>query len=107
MSHTNYQSLSTGFWRAASAARSFCRRSFSAARPTQVVIRHVGSDDSWKLPVAFDASGAALGEWTIPKQAKLGAYSVDLVRANGDSVGNRPGALRVEAFRAPRMRGAA
>jgi hypothetical protein len=76
-----------------------------AARPTQVVIRHVGSDDSWKLPVAFDASGAALGEWTIPKQAKLGAYAVDLVRANGESVGDAAGVFRVEAFRVPLLRG--
>ena len=76
-----------------------------SAWPTQAVIRHVGSDDSWKLPVAFDVSGAALSEWAIPKQAKLGAYSVDLVRPNGDSVGNASGAFRVEAFRVPLMRG--
>lgn len=76
-----------------------------SARPTQVVIRHVGSDDAWKLPVRFEADGSALGEWAIPKQAKLGVYSVDLERANGDSVGGGSGAFRVEAFRVPLMRG--
>lgn len=73
--------------------------------PTQVVIRHVGSDDTWKLPVRFASDGSALSEWTIPQQAKLGGYAVELVRANDDGVGDASGTFRIEAFRVPLMRG--
>ncbi|RIL01931.1 MAG: alpha-2-macroglobulin [Proteobacteria bacterium] len=75
------------------------------ARPAQALIRHVGSDDSWELPVAFE-NGSALGEWTIPKTAKLGHYEVSLRRADGGWIGEgASGAFRVEAFRVPLMRG--
>src|SRR5439155_24292937 len=49
-------------------------------RPTEVSIRHQGSDQYYELPLTWDANGIAESTWTIPKQAKLGSYEIDLRR---------------------------
>src|SRR5439155_16170678 len=41
-------------------------------RPKEVFIRHRGSGEHYTLPLDWDASGAAVTEWAIPKAAKLG-----------------------------------
>ena len=48
-------------------------------RPEKLEIAHLGSDDTFETALAWDANGSAVNEWKIPKQAKLGSYSVRLV----------------------------
>ncbi|MFN2426014.1 MAG: alpha-2-macroglobulin, partial [Candidatus Binatia bacterium] len=55
-----------------------------------------------EMPVAFDASGIATLDWTIPPGAKLGSYEVAL--RHGDDW-TPSGSFRVEQFRIPLMRG--
>ncbi len=89
--------------------------------PDTVSIRHAGSNQTYELPVAWDAAGVAESEWVAPKEAKLGGYSVRLIRNAGpggfpageaeaeeeegsESVMSRPltsGRFRVEEFRLP------
>lgn len=74
-------------------------------QPAKLVVRHVGSDDAWELPVAFE-NGSALTDWQIPQTARLGSYEVSLRFADGSDAGEGPsGSFRVEAFRVPLMRG--
>jgi uncharacterized protein YfaS (alpha-2-macroglobulin family) len=77
-----------------------------ADRPAKAVIRHVGSDDSWELPLTWQANGSSLSEWTIPAFAKLGTYEIELRNAAGDAAGGgASGSFRVETFRVPLMKG--
>jgi hypothetical protein len=74
-------------------------------RPERLEISHSGSDDKYELPLAWEANGSALSEWKIPRQAKLGVYSVRLVPRNPSEYGADSGSFRVEEFRVPLMRG--
>ncbi len=66
---------------------------------------HVGSQESYRLPVSFDASGVAESTWPIPQDAKLGDYQVSLVRDERDGTTSLPsGSFRVEQYRVPTMR---
>lgn len=81
-------------------------------RPTKAVVRHVGSDTSYAIDLAWDASGIAESHWKIPIDAKLGAY--DVVLSGGPKQRTRWGGewdpawvsaqFRVEEFRTPLMR---
>ena len=51
-----------------------------AERPPHLAIRHLGSNERYEQPVRWDAAGIATGEWTIPREAKLGAYEVVMLR---------------------------
>ncbi len=96
--------------------------------PDSVSIRHAGSNQTYELPVAWDAAGVAESQWAIPREAKLGVYSVRLVRKGGpgeapsggegdeeitDDDGSEPdvfrdrlsGRFRVEEFRLPLLKG--
>ena len=54
------------------------------------------------VPLAFGPGGAAETEWTIPKQAKLGSYEIQLVPQGGqDWDAQTTGTFRVEEFRVP------
>ena len=81
-----------------------------AERPTLLRIQHVGSETPVELPVAFEADGSALSSYSIPKDAKLGAYELALVRpAASEEEGERAlssGRFRVEEFRLPLLTGA-
>ena len=44
-------------------------------------IRHLGSDEKYELPLAWDAGGIAESAWPIPRSAKLGTYEVMHARA--------------------------
>ncbi|MCA1978982.1 MAG: alpha-2-macroglobulin, partial [Thiobacillus sp.] len=70
-------------------------------QPDQVVLTHAGSGQALSLPVKFDATGIAEAQWPIPREAKLGAYDIELAR------GKRrwpAGQFSVSAFRLPTMR---
>jgi uncharacterized protein YfaS (alpha-2-macroglobulin family) len=71
---------------------------YAPVRPDKVRIIHQGSDDKVEMPVTWSAHGTAESNWVIPKDAKLGSYSVML----GEQTA---GSFRVEQFRIPTMRG--
>ena len=65
--------------------------------PEKAWIAHQGSGDKIAMPLAWDATGQAHGEWTITKEAKLGSYQVVVG-------GQLAGEFRVEQFRVPTMK---
>jgi uncharacterized protein YfaS (alpha-2-macroglobulin family) len=67
------------------------------ARPSQAFVIHQGTGEKTELALAWDAGGAAQGEWKIPQGAKLGVYEVMVG-------GQVSGSFRVEQFRVPVMR---
>ena len=96
--------------------------------PDTASIRHAGSNQAYELPLTWDASGVAETDWAIPKEAKLGSYSVTLMRkssqqdqpAEGEETGEdageesseyavfrslTSGRFRVEEFRLPLLKG--
>lgn len=74
-----------------------------AERPTKAVVRHLGSNERFELPISWDANGLAEATWTIPAAAKLGAYDVQLTQPDDSSLD--AGGFRVEQFRVPLMKG--
>ncbi|HEX5680502.1 MAG TPA: MG2 domain-containing protein, partial [Desulfobacterales bacterium] len=97
--------------------------------PDTASIRHAGSKQAYEMPLTWDASGVAETDWSIPKEAKLGSYSVTLMRKSsqpgppaegeetGEDVGEESnefavfrsltsGRFRVEEFRLPLLKGA-
>ncbi|MBI5379828.1 MAG: alpha-2-macroglobulin [Nitrospirae bacterium] len=90
--------------------------------PTHVVIQHAGSEEKFQFPVTWDAQGMAESAWSIPKEAKLGTYTVTPARmakkppsapasrARGRSDDEwvvtswSSGEFRVEEFRVPLMK---
>jgi len=86
-------------------------------RPRTVLIRHLGSDQKYEVPVTWDAAGISESAWTIPKEAKLGRYEIVFPapggagragparrRQSGPQQEWVSGAFRVEEFRVPLMR---
>ncbi len=81
----------------------------AAQLPVRAVIQHSGSDQRWELPLAWNADGTAESTWPVPKDAKLGEYSVTLAgpkqgAETGWVQGARSGDFRVEEFRIPVLR---
>jgi len=98
-------------------------------RPGAVSIRHAGSGQAYEMPLAWDAAGVAETEWSIPRDAQLGNYTVTLVAQSGSEVAppvSEPagaeapeeaprameegrsltsGRFRVEEFRVPLLKG--
>ncbi|HVR82987.1 MAG TPA: MG2 domain-containing protein, partial [Planctomycetota bacterium] len=89
--------------------------------PKIVVVQHLGSDQTYELPVQFDANGIAETTWDIPKEAKLGTYSLTfkeaaepenkkptqparLYRRSRGGGWSSSASFRVEEFRIPLMR---
>lgn len=71
--------------------------------PDHVRVNHLGSDQKYEFPLQWDkAGGVAETVWTIPKEAKLGDYSVILYN---DKKQYFSGTFRVEEFKIPLMRG--
>lgn len=63
----------------------------------KLIIRHVGSDQTYEVALAWNKNGQAENEWKIPEAAKQGVYNVE--------IGNKQaGSFRVEAFRLPTMK---
>jgi hypothetical protein len=98
-----------------------------AERPTVASIRHLGSQERYELPLAWDGKGIAESRWPIPREARLGRWEIVLRRpppappggpgpapagapASGTEAASvegpewRSGAFRVEEFRVPSMR---
>jgi uncharacterized protein YfaS (alpha-2-macroglobulin family) len=80
--------------------------------PVRAVIRHEGSDQRWELALRWDAAaGVAESSFEVPKDARVGTYTVTLApaRAQGEDEGyfvpgRLSGSFRVEEFRVPTMR---
>ena len=66
----------------------------------KATLTHDGSGQEYEVPVAWNA-GAGISSWPIPKEAKLGTYSVTLALASG-ALGS--GSIRVEQYRVPLMK---
>jgi uncharacterized protein YfaS (alpha-2-macroglobulin family) len=93
--------------------------------PKAVLIQHQGSDQRYELPLTWDENGIAESAWQVPKDAKLGTYTIMLLKQasgkakkrtavggyeEGDEEyfipeGWRSGSFRVEEFRVPLMKG--
>jgi uncharacterized protein YfaS (alpha-2-macroglobulin family) len=75
------------------------------SRFDEAVIRHGGSGQEYRVPLAWEDNGSAATEWKIPEGARLGPYEVSLAR-KGDK--NAPklatGSFQVEEFRIPLMK---
>lgn len=71
--------------------------------PDAVELTHTGSDQQYKLPVRFDGQGIAETTWSIPRDAKLGAYRIALVDAQ-QAQRFESGMFHVEQFRLPTMK---
>ncbi len=67
----------------------------------KLVLSHEGSGQTYELPLKFDGKGIAESRWSIPKDAKLGTYGIDL-RSSSQSL--QSGSFRVEQYRVPSMR---
>ena len=71
----------------------------------EAVIRHGGSGQEYRVPLAWEDNGSAATDWKIPEGARLGSYEVSLAR-KGDR--NAPklttGSFQVEEFRIPLMK---
>ena len=67
----------------------------------KATLTHDGSGQEYEVPLAWNG-GAGVSSWAIPKEAKLGTYSVTLALASGPL---RSGSIRVEQYRVPLMKG--
>jgi alpha-2-macroglobulin len=72
-----------------------------AELPSTAIIRHLGSDETYELPLTWDASGMAEQSWPIPPAAKLGQYDVSLKSKDRQWTS---GNFRLEQFRVPLMK---
>lgn len=91
--------------------------------PDTAVIRHAGSGQTYRLPLAWADGAVAESQWSVPREARLGTYTVTLVagKAGGDPsgaeeddgdepAGRAPasswttGRFRVEEFRVPLLK---
>ena len=72
------------------------------SRITKVRIVHRASRQSIEVDAEFDESGVAETKWSIPKDAKLGEYEIE-IRLRGTDW-RTSGRFRVAEFRVPTMR---
>jgi hypothetical protein len=70
--------------------------------PRHAVVTHQGSGQDFEFPLSWQL-GASETTWRIPKDAKLGEYSVSLRGHDDDAL--YTGSFQVEEFRVPLMRG--
>lgn len=68
----------------------------------EATIQHIGTDQSYTLPLTWDEKGIAESVWTIPADARQGEYQVRIAVPGADR-DITTGAFRVEAFRIPTM----
>ncbi|MCL4657783.1 MG2 domain-containing protein [Burkholderia multivorans] len=80
---------------------------FPSQYPTRVTIRHLGSGQTYKLPLTWAADHSADTQFALPAAAKLGEYSVELEDGPDDAPTSSiySGSFRVEAFRLPVLKG--
>ncbi|NRR29313.1 alpha-2-macroglobulin [Oxalobacteraceae bacterium] len=68
--------------------------------PAKATLTHNGSGQEYQVPITWRA-GAGISSWAIPKEAKLGSYSVTLALATGPQ---QTGRIRIEQYRVPLMK---
>lgn len=80
---------------------------FPSQYPTRATIRHLGSGQTYKLPLTWAADHSADSRFALPPAAKLGEYSVSLEDGPDDAptASYYSGSFRVEAFRLPVLKG--
>jgi len=71
-----------------------------ADQPRRVELEHEGSGQRYKVDIRW-GNNAGESTWQIPKDAKLGSYTLRLVGPRGQL---QSGSFRVEQFRVPLMR---
>ncbi len=85
--------------------------------PSEIVIRHVGSDQKYVFPLKWHENGSAETVWSIPQNEKLGTYLVNLEQNSEEKEpqggkGKKKkyrknvwttGSFQVEEFRVPLM----
>jgi alpha-2-macroglobulin len=71
-------------------------------RPTTLVVTHQGTWREYTRPLEWEEGGIAESLWEIPREARLGGYSVRLRDQEGREWGS--GFFRVEEFKVPLMR---
>ena len=85
----------------------------SRSMPDTLRITHVGSFQSFEIPIKWESVSSAVTNWPIPREARLGAYEVSLVKKKMLSQAGQPqeeelelrsGSFRVEEFRVPLMK---
>ncbi|MET0440455.1 MAG: MG2 domain-containing protein, partial [Casimicrobiaceae bacterium] len=79
-----------------------------AALDNALMIRHVGSEREYTIPVAWNASATGEATFAVPKDAYTGTYQIfvnDSLAPHGKEKQERmAGSFRVEAFRVPLLR---
>ena len=82
-----------------------------AKRPDVLAIQHLGSDQTYRLPLRWHGNGSADTDWKIPENARLGTYELTLMKSkspqdktSADERRWRSGSFRVEEFRVPLMK---
>jgi len=75
--------------------------------PSRISIGHIGSNTEYGLALQWDDKGVAESTWTIPKEAKLGHYEVQVsLPSSTPWLRQRSsGEFQVEQFRIPLMQG--
>ena len=64
---------------------------------SSLTVSHLGSEQTYQLPLRWSASGTAENDWTIPADARQGTYEISMA-------GKPSGTFRVEAFRVATMK---
>jgi alpha-2-macroglobulin len=73
--------------------------------PTRAVLTHSGSGQQFRFAVKFDTLGIGESSFVVPKDARLGDYTLALERGSGEKqVSYDAGSIRVEQFRVPTMK---
>jgi len=70
--------------------------------PAKALVEHQGSGERFELKLDWNASGTAESRWEVPKEAKLGVYTVAFELGRHRRI--QSGSFRVEAFRVPTMK---
>ncbi|AGK50487.1 alpha-2-macroglobulin family protein [Burkholderia thailandensis MSMB121] len=80
---------------------------FPPRYPSRATIRHLGSGQTYRVPLAWAADHTADTRFALPAAAKLGEYGVELEDGPEDapSASYYGGSFRVEAFRLPVFKG--
>ncbi|MFQ3573514.1 MAG: MG2 domain-containing protein [Thermodesulfovibrionales bacterium] len=70
--------------------------------PDTLVVTHIGSEQTFTMPLRWDSNFTAQSEWKIPIDAKLGAYQIQMKKKDKSFLNS--GMFRVEEFKVPLMK---
>ncbi|NUM41798.1 MAG: hypothetical protein HUU45_09235, partial [Leptospiraceae bacterium] len=74
-------------------------------RPKFLRIKHEGSNEKFFFDLNWTNFGDSETKWNIPKEAKLGTYTISLLKNKTDYSGWETAEFRVEEFKVPLMKG--